>query len=588
MTKDKYFNILPKEDYAEHLKTFNKNSSIIDYIRHNYEKGDPFHILDLDKLEYNYDYLTNNLPDYRCHTAIKANPSEPVLKKLYQLGSNVDVASMEELIKWFEAAAHCDNEQGNIFDERSCAEAASKVIMSNPYVETTDLVYALKHGVKRFVFASKQQIERMEESYKIARINPKDINCIIRIAPSHNSNSFQQFSESKYPVSPDYAHQLIQHAQTKGFSKFGISFHVGFQTPDASAWENTFNTVKKLIISIQYNLDIKITTVDTGGGIPAIAIGNNNHDRDKEIFYTLNSFKKQLQKLGVSEFIFEPGNSMMSSAGLTLGSVVDMDKLMTESEYNNIKLNHATDKLPIFIRLITNIGSFNSGIRDFLRPVYLIDKESGKIIPLYGQCDPKDSVMKDSLVFIGDTTCDDTGSLSKNGDYITQEAYKYLIDEISKCDIQRTFLTGHEKGIGVLVTGTGSYGFSYASLNFNSKKPLTTYYIKNQQIMVIHEHPIPTSEKIAREKVINEIENLRSQVEDLKLAINKIQNNQIYNETMDNSSISQQSFPKITEDLVNRRANKTKKVRRTSYVGGYIYNKILENQEYSITHDTER
>ena len=57
----------------------------------------PCLVLDLDRVEENYRRLRAAMPLARIYYAVKANPAEPILRRLVGLGSFFDAASFEEI-----------------------------------------------------------------------------------------------------------------------------------------------------------------------------------------------------------------------------------------------------------------------------------------------------------------------------------------------------------------------------------------------------------------------------------------------------------------------------------------------------------
>ncbi len=57
----------------------------------------PYLVVDLDIVAQNYQRLCDELPDTEIFYAVKANPADPVLALLRDLGSNFDAASIYEI-----------------------------------------------------------------------------------------------------------------------------------------------------------------------------------------------------------------------------------------------------------------------------------------------------------------------------------------------------------------------------------------------------------------------------------------------------------------------------------------------------------
>jgi|GEM_PF-6375609 len=442
---------------------------------------EPFHLFDLSVLRKTYHNLVDNLPNFSCHYAMKACSLLPAARVLYQEGSNIDIASKGELVKWLTAAKL----ENPTMDTKTVIEQASaKAIFSNPNAKDSDVAFALSMGVKKLVVDSASQLNRIYHAAKKTNTDLSEIELVVRLAMEEDKTSFQALGSDKFGINTQDAINLMQRSKALGFEKFGMSFHVGFQTTDNLAWKKAFDTVENTI-ALCKDINVNISTVDIGGGIPVDAIGHDGNN--EKIYQTIKEGYKRINNLGVENFIFEPGNSMMSASGLTIGHLVNV--------------NGATPSGKVDYRVITDIGNFNSGLVDHLRKVYLLDDNT--LIPLYGD---SHSEYSDKVIYMADTSCDTAGTIGKNKK-ITSEADNFL-----KNLLETTKHNVHEdiEKTKICLTGTGAY-FGYETIDFNSIKALPVYVSDGEKIVMKYDTPQSRLEQEA-EKAILSFNNSRSSI----------------------------------------------------------------------------
>jgi len=124
------------------------NSKISQYLA-KHQPSTPCLIVDLDKINQNYQQLSQALPYADIYYAVKANPALPILKTLVAMNAFFDAASWEEVQLCLDAGAKPSHISfGNTIKKVSAIQAASQA------------------NVEMYVFDS------IEEMQKIAKYAP--------------------------------------------------------------------------------------------------------------------------------------------------------------------------------------------------------------------------------------------------------------------------------------------------------------------------------------------------------------------------------------------------------------------------------
>lgn len=219
--------------------------------------------------------------------AVKCNPSEYILKKLYESGiTHFDVASINEirLIK-------------RLFPKAICA-------FMNPIKSQESINEAFyTHNVTSFSYDCEAELNKIK---LVLGSDISKINLIVRIS-AHNENASLELS-SKFGTTIHEAARLLE--LTKPIcNKVGISFHVGSQNIDPYSWVEAIKACKAVSDLANVNLDI----LDVGGGFPAYYPGFNLKPLT-EYFSIINQTIKNLDFGKQCEIWSEPGRALANVA----------------------------------------------------------------------------------------------------------------------------------------------------------------------------------------------------------------------------------------------------------------------------------
>ncbi len=174
--------------------------------------------------------------------AVKANPAAHVLTTLASAGiKTFDVASIGEIRQ---VAANVPDAMlafmHPVKNRRAISEAYSEF------------------GIKAFVLDSSLELTKIME----ATGNAKDLDLVVRLSVD-NSGSIMPLA-GKFGIGGEDAAGLITRVRPQA-RRLGISFHVGSQAMDPSAWARAISDVAELASQAKITPDI----INVGGGFPS-------------------------------------------------------------------------------------------------------------------------------------------------------------------------------------------------------------------------------------------------------------------------------------------------------------------------------
>ena len=308
---------------------------------------DPFFIYKPINLKKSVNYFIKNFSGEALY-AVKANPSEFILKEIYEQGiRSFDVASINEikLVK-------------TLFDN-------SKIYFMNPVKPRHVINEAYhKYGVRHFSLDNDIELNKIVESTGYA----KDLNLHLRISvPNH----FSKINLSKKFGIDGFKSKTLLKKIRKISKKIGVTFHLGSQCMNPNAYKLAINKASLLIK--ESNLDVDFFNI--GGGFPAEYFGIKQQPLTK-YFKVINTEFLKYFKNSKTKLLSEPGRVLVSNS-MSLIVRVDLRKK------NILYINDGTHS---FLR--------DAGEHDFIYPVKIFKKEEkSKLIPFsfYGPtCDSSD------------------------------------------------------------------------------------------------------------------------------------------------------------------------------------------------------
>ena len=308
---------------------------------------DPFFIYKPKNLKKSVNYFTKNFSGEVLY-AVKANPSEFILKKIYELGiRSFDAASINEikLVK-------------SLFNN-------SKIYFMNPVKPRHSIKEAYyKYGVRHFSLDNVTELNKIVESTGYA----KDLNLHLRISvPNH----FSKISLSKKFGIDGLKSKTLLEKIIKISRKVGVSFHLGSQCINPSAYKLAINKTSSLIK--ESNIDVDFFNI--GGGFPGEYLGIKKQPLTKYFKVIKNEFLKKF-KNSKTKLLSEPGRVLVSNS-MSLVVRVDLRK-------KNI----------LYINDGTHSFLHDAGKHNFVYPVKIFKKQKKsklKSFSFYGPtCDSND------------------------------------------------------------------------------------------------------------------------------------------------------------------------------------------------------
>ena len=258
-------------------------------------KETPFLVVDLEIIKQKYEELKSVFPEAIVHYALKANPGEPVINLVRDLGSNFDCASIFELNKVLDAGVSPD-----------------RISYGNTIKKAAHVKYAYDKGIRLYATDSKFDLQN------IAEYAPGS-NVFVRILVEGGETAEWPLSR-KFGCHPDMAIDLLVQAKQLGLVPYGISFHVGSQQKDIAVWDAALSKVKYMFDWMKYEEGISLQMINMGGGFPANYISEVN---------TIQTYAQEILRYlkddhgdDMPTIILEPGRSLVGESGVLVSEVV--------------------------------------------------------------------------------------------------------------------------------------------------------------------------------------------------------------------------------------------------------------------------
>jgi ornithine decarboxylase len=360
----------------------------------------PCLVVDLSVIEENYRALTDALPLARVYYAVKANPAPEIIGCLARLGSHFDVASRGEIDLCLAQGVE-----------------AERLSFGNTIKKQTDIAYAWQQGVRLFAFDSDAELDKLAAAAPGASV-------FCRILTDGRGAEWPL--SRKFGCVPSMAAALLLRAKELGLDPCGISFHVGSQQTDLTAWDTAIGGAAKLFRRLREDgLDLRM--LNLGGGFPARY--RRNVPSPEECATAVMTAMTRHFGNDLPDMIVEPGRGLAGDAGIIQSEVV----LISRKDY--------TDRKRWVYLDIGRFGGLAETEDEAIKYPVVTERDGGETGP----------------VILAGPTCDSADILYEEADYRLPLDLKV--------------------GDKVTILGTGAYTSSYASVGFNGFAPLTTYCI---------------------------------------------------------------------------------------------------------------
>ena len=372
---------------------------ILDFLATRQPEG-PCLVVDLDVVQDNYRAFEKALPDSAIYYAVKANPAPEILRLLVALGSCFDTASVAEIEMALDAGAQPD-----------------AISYGNTIKKERDIARAFELGVRLFA------VDCVEEVEKVARAAPGS-HVFCRVLTDGEGAEWPL--SRKFGCMPDMAVAVLRHAVRSGLRAHGVSFHVGSQQTDLTAWDRALADASRVFAALAQE-GILLKMVNMGGGFPTRYL----RDVPTAQAYGQAIFGALRKHFGnnLPETIIEPGRGMVGNAGVIKSEVVLISRKSADDPVRWVYLD------------IGKFGGLAETMDEAIRYPIATSRDEDERAP---------------CVLAG-PTCDSADVLYEKTPY----------------PLPISLTIGDE----VLIEGTGAYTTTYASVAFNGFEPLRSYVI---------------------------------------------------------------------------------------------------------------
>lgn len=202
----------------------------------------PVLVCDTSVIAARYAEMRACLPDVEIAYAVKCNPAPQVLRAMVGLGAGFEIASLFELEM-----------------VKAMGGDAETALYSNTVKPPAHIRHAYLGGVRRFGFDGEGELHKLAANAPGSQV-------YVRLRVNDNHSLFP-LSE-KFGTSVDEACRLLVLARDLGLGVYGVTFHVGSQCADASAWPRAIAQCGVLMRLLKRQ-GIELEMLDIGGGFPA-------------------------------------------------------------------------------------------------------------------------------------------------------------------------------------------------------------------------------------------------------------------------------------------------------------------------------
>lgn len=265
----------------------------------------PFLLIDLDLIEKQYCLLRDALPFVACYYAIKSNSAVPVIKRLNQLGSRFEAASIYEIEK-------CIN----------LGVQPRDIHFGNTIKKESHIAEAYRLGIHSYTFDSEVELE------KLARLAPgSNVSC--RLATDGQGAVWGLCR--KFGREPEDVITLMKMAHDMGLRAYGISFHVGSQQREPDAWRRAIQASSDVIHALN-KMGVHPRLINLGGGYPSYRYATDALQPNVSIYDYGNIIRDAVREYlpeGI-DCVMEPGRFICADSGYIKAEVILVSDRLTD------------------------------------------------------------------------------------------------------------------------------------------------------------------------------------------------------------------------------------------------------------------
>ncbi len=255
----------------------------------------PTNVLDYNIISGTFDRFVESFPGADIFYAMKANANPLISKLVVQKGGGLEIASLAELERAFDAGA-----------------TGQRIICSNPIKNPAFLKRMQATDVYAVVVDSTDEVE------KVARFMP-GARVYVRLAVD-NTGSVLPLA-GKFGVDGATALELLDMARDLGLIPIGLSFHVGSQCLNPRNWVNAIRACGDVWRAAEeHGHDFYF--LDLGGGFPAGHYHTESIPTIEEIGDgVMRAIADYLPATSNLMLVLEPGRGLVGESGRMLATV---------------------------------------------------------------------------------------------------------------------------------------------------------------------------------------------------------------------------------------------------------------------------
>ena len=274
------------------LKPDKNNISFETIEQLSHDNGTPALVIDAQVIRSKYQEFREALHEADIYYAIKANPAPELVKLIHELGAGFEVASEGELELLF------------------CSGVSpSKIISSNPAKTPSFIKSAFSRGITTFALDSYTEIE------KLSRLAPGS-KVYVRLSVSNEDSEWPL--DRKFGVETEDAVKLLIAAKKESLEPYGITFHVGSQCTNPTAWIKAIEK-SKIVWESAENAGIELKSINVGGGFPC------EYTKPVPSMAEISQAIRQALTTNFPEtveIVAEPGRALVGEAGIITTTVI--------------------------------------------------------------------------------------------------------------------------------------------------------------------------------------------------------------------------------------------------------------------------
>lgn len=265
------------------------------FLQRNERLSTPFQVVDLSVVEEKYRDFERFLPNVKIYYAIKSNPHDAIVKKLIDLNSCFDAASLPEIEQALRLGAKPE-----------------KISFGSTIKKSESIRAAYDLGIRLFAIDSIMELEKLAQNTGDAAM----VYC--RLLHTGSGAGFPL--NAKFGTDIDDAVILLLKAKELGLKPRGVSFHVGSQAKTADTWISGLENAK-MVFDITKDKGLMLDFINMGGGFPARYQLGTGDELDK-IGPAISKAIKDIFGEQKIEFLVEPGRGLIAEAALSVTEVI--------------------------------------------------------------------------------------------------------------------------------------------------------------------------------------------------------------------------------------------------------------------------